>query len=414
MARAGDSWPSFQNGGRVSLEIPADRPQQLAPSTEEWSAELPGSGQSSPIIWNETVYTTSATGPNKETYHVVAVSLADGNRLWTFDVPNPSPVEDGGYVSRAAPTAAADENGVVALFEGGLIVALSHAGELRWQRNLVEEFGSVASRHGLSASLEQTADLTFVWVERAEDPYLLGLEKQTGEIRWKIPGIGATSWASPRLIPVDGGRHLVLSAIGSLTGLDPASGERLWTLEGLSGNSTPTPVPLGGGRMLVGATDGRGESDAGGNARTNGVVEVRRTAEGGWQAEYVWRSAKATCSFGSPLAHRGQAYIVNRTGVVHCFDLATGELHYAERIPGSIWATPVGLGNSVMMFCKDGPQAVLAAGPEFQLLAATETPEAAADDSGTARTVYGIAVAGNAIVTREGDRLRRFALVGVK
>ena len=59
------------------------------------------------------------------------------------------------------------------------------------------------------------------------------------------------------------GHHLVLSGIKKLAGLDPESGKRLWDFDGISGNSTPTPCPMGNGRFLIGATTGRGESGGG-------------------------------------------------------------------------------------------------------------------------------------------------------
>jgi outer membrane protein assembly factor BamB len=233
----------------------------------------------------------------------------------------------------------------------------------------------------------------------------------------------------------------VLSAIGSLTGLDPATGEILWRLDGLSGNSTPTPVPLGAGRMLVGATDGRGESDAGKNAETNGVVAVTRDAGGRWSAAYEWKASKATCSFGSPMAHRGVAYFINRSGVIQAMDLASGAPLYTERGPGSVWATPVAIDGSVLLFCKDGAMAALAAGPQFAWVAApvaeaagdsASTPGAPGDQASEAaggspaspaagpggpagpaaqgRTLYGVAVGEDYVLVREGDRLRRFEL----
>ena len=118
--------------------------------------------------------------------------------------------------------------------------------------DLTQLHGDVKARHGLAASLEQNENHVFVWIERENDPYVLALDKETGETVWKSKGLGATSWASPRLVPVANGDHLVLSGSGKMAGLDPASGDHLWTFDKIGGNSTPTPVPLGDSRCRTG------------------------------------------------------------------------------------------------------------------------------------------------------------------
>ena len=257
-AVAADTWPSFQNGGQIVVSTPVPR-NWSAESDIAWSAAIDGYGQSSPVVWDGRVYVTSVSGPKKETCHVAAYSLADGKKLWQHDLKNPSPVESTGYVSKAAPTPAVDANGLVCFFEGGNLVGLTHEGKPRWERNLVAEYGAIDSRFGVSASVEQSDDAAYVWVERETEPYVLAISKKTGENLWKVSGAGSTSWASPRLVPVEGNRqHLVLSAVGHLIGLDPATGERLWAFNEIAGNSTPTPIPAGEGRFLIGGTTGQG------------------------------------------------------------------------------------------------------------------------------------------------------------
>ncbi len=315
---ASSSWPRFQapilsESGEVPLNWSAT--ENLA-----WQAEIEGYGQSSPVVGQGQVYVTSISGPNKEKCHIAAFDLASGKKLWQHDFDSATQAENTNYISKAAPTPIVDDAGLICFFEGGNIVALDHAGKVRWERNLVTEFGAIESRHGLSASIEQSGNVAFIWVERSAEPYVLAIDKATGKDVWKVPGIGATSWASPRLVPVDGGEHLVLSGIGSITGLDPATGKSLWKLEGITGNSTPTPFPVGKGRFLIGATQGRGEESGGGGkaAESNGLVEIKKGSDGSFSADYVWRAQKATSSFGSPIAHHGHAYFCecNRRAVL--------------------------------------------------------------------------------------------------
>jgi outer membrane protein assembly factor BamB len=399
-ATAGENWSSFQNAGKVSMA--ADAAGLTLSEEIAWSVSIAGYGQSSPVVWDGRVYVTSVEGPNKETYHVTAYGLRDGTELWQYDVANASPRENNNYVSKAAPTPAADADGLLCFFEGGNLVALTHDGRLRWERNLVDEYGDIGARHGLAASVEQDDDSAYVWVERPEQPYVLSVNKETGETNWKVDGVGATSWASPRLVPAGESRHLVLSAIGSLVGLDPASGETLWRLDGITGNSTPTPIPLGKGRFLIGATVGREEADTSGAAASNGVVAIGRTDTGSWQADYVWRAERATSSFGSPIAHGGTACFVNRTGVVYGLDVETGEERFARRLAGSTWATPLGEGERVYFFGRDGRVNVLSGGGESPDIALWDALPA---DPGAGGTLYAAAWCDGFVLLRRGDRL---------
>ncbi len=352
---AADVWSSFQNGGAIA--VPDERVVQLG--EVNWEVDLTGYGQSSPVVHDSQVYVTTVAGDNRDEYHLTAYRLKDGSQAWQHTVANPSPRENTSYHSRAAPTPAVDEAGIICFYEGGLVVSLTHDGELRWERNLVDDYGVVEARHGLAASVEQNDDSVFVWVERSEQPYVVCFSKQNGETKWKADGLGAVSWSSPRLVPVTGGCHLVLSGVGQLAGLDPASGRRLWSLDEISGNSTPTPVPLGDGRFLIGATVGRGESGGGRAAESNGLVEIRQADDGAWSADYVWRAKRATSSFGSPVVHRGIACFVNRAGVVYCLDAATGEERFAKRLKGSTWATPIAVGPRIFFFDRDGGVAAM-------------------------------------------------------
>ena len=404
----GNGWTKFQ--GPVAEQV------ALAPLPLEWSAakgliweaEITGYGQSSPVVWERRIYVTSISGEKKEHCHVMAFDLDLGKPLWTDEFEAATQAENNNYISKAAPTPVVDKDRVICFFEGGDLRAYDHRGEPLWQRNLVTEFGAIESRHGLAASLEQTETSVFVWVERQADPYILAIDKVTGKDLWKKDGLGVTSWSSPRLVPVKDGTHLVLSGVGKIAGLDPATGDRLWTFEGIKGNSTPTPVPVGNGRFLIGATVGRGEGDSGRAAESNGLISIEQGSDGAFQVGYVWKSKRATSSFGSPLAHHGRAYFVNATGVLFCLDLETGEELYSQRLGDSIWATPIASRDRIAFFGKGGAVSIISDGPQFERLAENSMWEAAAAEPGAARSsggpvLYAAVLVNERLLLRRGD-----------
>ncbi len=414
---APDSWSSFQNGGQCQLPTELAISWSAEQDTIAWQAEIEGYGQSTPVILDEQVLVTSTSGDNKEKYHLASFDLKSGERVWQQNFDNPTPEKNSTYVSRAAPTPVVDADGVYAFFEGGLLIALTKQGETRWTRNLVDEYGPVKARHGLASSLEQDASNLYVWVERSEDPYLMAVSKRDGSNVWKVAGLGATTWSTPRLVDVDSSQQLVCSASGIIAGFDPSTGERLWTFDGIANNSSCTPIPVAKGRFLIGASDGRGEENAGKGAESNGVIEIEQGTDGTWSADYVWQARKATSSFGSPIVAGDSALFVNRVGVLFRLDLATGEALSTTRVQcGGIWATPIVANDKIYLFGQKGVTSVvdLSSGEEISANSLWARAEEPADGEQSDRSgsmsfggavLYAAAPAPPYWVLRRGDRL---------
>lgn len=423
LALGGGVWPAFLGEG---ADPPAAEKIPVTWSPQEnvaWKADLVGHGQSSPIVWNDLVVVTAVEGAEKETYWILAFDLASGKERWKHSLASTAPVKNSLYVSRAAPTPLADEKGIYAYFESGDAVALSHDGTPRWKTSLSERFGKFQNKFGLAASPVQTDSAVIILVDDEGPSYLVALDKQKGEVLWKTDRTSRTSWSSPGIVQVAGKPQVVCSSAGSVDGYDAATGKLLWSYDEVGGNTAATPRDLGSGRFLVGASVGR-EAERADNARkSNFLMEIVPQGDA-FEPRIVWKTEQATPSFGSPIVHAGHAYWVNRTGVVYCFDAATGEPRYTERTKQSVWATPLGIGDRVYLFGKDGITTVLAAGPEFKVLAenrlwepddvpkdpALEQPEeteerrqAAANFSG--RVQYGVAAVGDRLLVRTGDRL---------
>ena len=402
------SWQKFQNGGH-SVLAESDLPKTWSSDSNVlWQAEIQGYGQSSPIVSRKHVYVTSVSGDQRQQYHLSAFSLTQGSKLWQLDFDNPTLLKNTPMTSRAAPSAVADETGCIAFFEGGIIVAVDHSGKKRWQRNLIDEFGGVEARHGLSASLESNEHSIFAWVERSEQPYVLALNKQTGETLWKADGLGGTSWASPRLVSSGHGDHLVCSASGKIVGFDPSTGTRLWELTDVANNTSCTPVPIADGRFLIGASDGRGESGTG--AAYNGVVQIRRDGEE-YSAKYIWNAEKASCSFGSPIVAGGRAFIVSRAGVLYELDLETGKrLKTTRTSAGGIWATPIVAGDFLYLFGSKGTTSVISLSESKEIFVNQLWQSSGEGSSGG--VLYAAAAVPPYLIIRRGETL--FAISNAK
>ena len=417
------AWPAFLGNG-ASVVDPQTIPLNWSPEKNvAWTRELPGYGQSSPVIFNERIYVTTVEGKEKETLHIVCVNLKDGMQAWDRSFPSSYPQKNSLYISRAAPTPVVDEQGVYCYFESGDIIALSHDGEPIWKTSLTGEFGPPQNEFGLSSSPIQTRDQMIILVDDTGPSYLVSIEKSTGKIVWKTDRSSRKSWTSPALLPIAGTKHVVVSSAGTVDGYDPQTGQRLWQFTGLGGNTGTTPMPVDDGRFLIAGSAGREGDNAEGARKSNGLMSITRNGDE-WKAEFLWTNPALAPSWGSPITHQGHAYWVNRVGAVTCVDIANGASLYVERIKQGCWATPVGLGDRVYIFGKDGLTTVLAPGPQFKVLAENPlwppdapptnnipSPEDESEERRRAAamfsrpTVYGIAIINGSIILRTGSQL---------
>ena len=404
------TWGKFQNGGQP-YSAESKLPIEWSPEENiAWTADITGYGQSTPVIAHGLIVVTSTSGDNKDEYHVSAYDVESGKKAWEVTRKNPSPFKNSPMVSRAAPSAIATKTGFAAFFEGGLLLSLDGEGNVAWEQDLVAKHGKIEARHGLAASLEQDDQRLYVWVERSQDPYVLAVNPETGEQIWRAAGVGTTSWSSPRLVPVGDGAHLVCSASGKIVGLDPATGERLWEFDKISNNSSCTPMPVGNGQFLIGASDGRGAQTPGAAAESNGLVQITKHGEGSFVADYKWQAAKATSTFGSPVIAGDTAAIVTRAGVLYRLDLKTGEKVSAGRIDaGGIWATPIVSGDKLYIFGYKGTTSVvsLADGKEIASNRCWDAtgPGGKTPGFGGGNVLYAAAIAGDRLIIRRGDKM---------
>lgn len=440
-AISADDWPGFRGDG-TSQAPPGEYPVQWSPSENiAWTADLAGYGQSAPVVANGTVYLTAVEGPNKETNHLVALNAATGEQRWTQAFPSSAPAKNTPMIGRAAPTPTADDDGVYAFFESGDLVALLKTGEVRWTRSLTADYGPFTNRHGLGASPAQSAEALYLLVDQQEGGYLLAVNKATGETLWKADRPDRTGWSSPTVAELGGVAQVVVSSGGAVDGYGAASGEPLWSQDGLTGNSIPSPVVVGD-CVYVGARLGRQGGDVAAVSRSNCCLRVRRD-EGGFTVETDWEAKKVLSHYASPLIVGGSVYYVNNVGVLFRLDAETGQLIDRVRAGRPCWATPVAVGELIYLFGDDGTTTIFETTPKLTAVATNRLWDDAAAPMGESYaigfqtdgdvlpeksggehsggipataatpaeiqddrpTIYGVAAAGGAFFVRTGSRL---------
>jgi len=353
-------WTSFRNGG--SSVADGSFPVTWSPATNvAWQLELPGYGQSSPVILNGRVFVCSVIGPQKEECCVSCLQLTSGKVLWSYRQAASTTGPSNYSASRAAPTPVVDASGVYCFFEGGDVLALSHSGELLWKRDLVAEYGRFQNNHGLGSSPTQTDDLVILNIEHRGPSFLLALQKRTGATVWRSERPSGTSWTSPIVAEFGGELQVIVSSAGSVTGWSPRDGVQLWTVGGLAGNSVPSPAAING-RLFVGARvpEFGSTQDA---AQSNLCLTPGENSR--LAPAVLWRASKSFCDYASPVVNGSYLYYLNNVGVLSCLQAETGQLQYMDRLGTTCWATPVVSGENTWFFGKDGSTHVVRRGADF-------------------------------------------------
>ncbi|MBY0458402.1 MAG: PQQ-like beta-propeller repeat protein, partial [Gemmataceae bacterium] len=344
------AWPGFRGDGS-STSTAKSLPLKWSPTENlAWRTTLPGYGQSSPVVWGDLAFVTAVDGDQKEKLFVVAVDVKIGKVAWKKEFAAGQTGKNNPMMSRAAPTPVVDKEAVYAFFESGNVVALTHAGEMKWERSLAKDYGAFKNNHGVGSSPAQTDKAVVILIDDLGPSYLVALDKATGKNLWKADRKSRSSWTSPVVAKIAGKPAVLVSSSGSLDAYDAATGKEIATLDGLVGNNIPSPV-VAGDLVVLGAGENRMKPDAVASAKSNCCVRLRVKGDK-ISFEPVWDGKKAICQHASPLVHQGHAYFVTKSGLVHCVDLNTGAERYAERLENQCWATPVGAGDHVFFFGK--------------------------------------------------------------
>ncbi len=362
-AGSGD-WREFRNGG--SSHTTALPPQEWTPETGiRWQTETAGYGQSAPIIQGERIFLTAVLGPMKEQGRMACYDLRTGQELWADELPTAFQRASNYTASRAAPTPLTDGKQVYAFYESGNVLAWSLEGKRLWERNLVADYGDFQNGHGLGTSPAQTETHVIINVEHQGPSYLLALDKQTGETAWKAERPSSSSWTSPIVIETENGPQVVVSSSGRVTGYAAKTGQLMWDIEGLAGNSVPSPS-FADGKLLIGAR--LPEFGSAKQATESNLCLVPNASQPG-TFQVAWRSQKAVSDYASPILAAGHVYFLSKVGVLYCLDANTGSPVYTQRLGVECWATPVLAGDLLYYFGKDGKTVVIQTGPEFREVA---------------------------------------------
>ena len=360
-------WPRWR-GPSGQGNVPAGTyTHKWSSSTSVWKVKVPGSGNSSPIVWRDRIFLTTGYGQG-EKLSMLAFSRADGKQLWETFIPQNGVEYNHAKNGFASATPATDGQLIYASFGRHGLFAFDFDGKIVWQH----KFGILNNYHGPAGSPVLHNDRVFIYqdVERsgAQSAFVGAFDKKTGKPIWTTPRAESVGWGTAVVINTGTRDELIVSSQRRVAAYDPETGKELWTVRGMTYEVIPTPVVAHG---LVFASSGR----------AGPTIAIRPGGDGDVTSTHVaWSSQRGSPFVPSGIVVGDLLYLINdMQSILTVYEATTGKLVYQDRLGVALRegfsASPVHVNGKVYFTNDDGQTFVVEAGRTFKLLHVNELGE---------------------------------------
>jgi len=392
-AAADENWPNL-HGPRHNSHSDSTGLPLVWSETENivWKTPVHDSGWSSPVVWGNQIWLTTATDDGKQSY-AVCVDRQSGkivHDLKLFETANPQNTRQ--YNTFASPTPVIEEGRVYVTFGSYGTAALdTPSGDVVWTRR------DLPCLHwrGPASSPILLGNLLIMHFDDYDFQYVVALDKRTGKTVWKKDreinyetdnGDLKKAYGTPIVIDVNGRQQFISPAAKATIAYDPQTGDELWRFR-YNGHSTAARSVFGHGLVfLLAGTDKK-------------LFAVKPDGHGDVTATHVaWDYGKSMPRHPSPLLIGDRLYLLDDSGVVTCLEARTGKVLFAERIGGDFWSSPLYADGRIYCLSHKGKTTVIAPETTLRILATNEL-------DGTFRASP--AVSGRSLILRSETHLYR-------
>jgi outer membrane protein assembly factor BamB len=387
------AWPHWRGPARTGVAAGSAPVEWSDSKNVAWKVEIPGRGHSTPVVWGDRIFLTTAvpTGRKPEApaapggggfgrggrrggdggsgageehrFEVIALNRADGKVVWRQVAATATPHEGyhqmyGSFASNSPTT---DGQRLYAFFGSRGLYVYDLEGRPLWQK----DFGvQMRMFNGFGEGVGPLVDdgRLIVLFDHEDAGFLTMLDGATGRELWRTPRTEGTNWAAPIVVNHGGRKQVVVNSSRKVRGYDYESGRPIWEVAGLGRNTIPLPVQH---QDLVVSMSG---------FISPALLAIRLGREGdlaGTDA-VVWTTNRGLSYSASPVLHEGKLYFITDTGMVSCLDVVTGQPVYSQvRLPKpyNIKASPVLAGNHLYFATEDDDVVVARLGATLDVVA---------------------------------------------
>jgi outer membrane protein assembly factor BamB len=402
---ASEHWPSFR--GVLARGINDARPiaTQWDGATGKniaWKLAIDGLATSSPVTWgNDLFVTTAVQGADEKgfktgaygdvesvevegecSYQLWCVNLATGELKWKQEAAKEIPkVKRHLKSSHANPTPATDGKHVIAFFGGAGLYCYDMQGSLRWKKDLgVLDSGwfyDKSYQWGFGSSPFLFEDLVIVQCDAQDECFVMALDAETGETRWKTARVEIPTWSSPVAFYAPQGTPTVIATGTKCTaGYHARTGELLWSMGGFSEIVVPTPQVTPEVALLTS-----------GYAPVQPIVALKHSARGELKipedgkptGPFLWSLMRGGPYMPTPVVFENRVYSLDNGGILTCLDLGTGTRVFRQRLRGdkatAYTASPVAAGGRLYCTSEEGHTYVVSLDKEGKTIAENDLGE---------------------------------------
>jgi len=391
------TWPSFRGPHASGVADGQHLPDAWNGVTGDhirWTVGVPGLAHSSPIVWNDQLFVTTAissdpdatfvpglygegTASEDRSVHrwvVMALDTRTGETLWQQTAYEGVPKQKRHIKSTyASSTPATDGRVVVALFGSMGLYAFDLDGTPLWEKDLgridAGAYDLPEYEWGTASSPIVHDGLVIVQCDQQRGSFVVALDALTGAERWRTPRDELPSWGTPTVYVAPGRRpELVTNGSNFIRGYDPATGRELWRLGGSSKITAPTPI-FTNDHIVV--ASGRRDEKPIFVIRPGASGDITLPPRATSSDAVAWYRRGRGPYMPTPLIYGDRLYVLGNDGIFDAYDLETGEEIYRQRIPhvgSGFSASPVAADGRIILSSEDGDMFVVTAGG-FSLVA---------------------------------------------
>lgn len=367
---AGKFWPQWRGPLATGVSPTANPPAEWSETTNvRWKIDLPGRGASTPVVWGDRVFVTTAVPLDaggsrvQHRFVVLAINRADGKVAWQHTARQEAPHEGThqDFGTMASSSAVTDGEHVIASFESRGIYGLDMNGKPVWEVDLGDK--QMRNEFGEGSTPALYKDKVFIVWDHQGESFIIALDKRTGKELWRVKREEIDSWATPLVVEAGGKAQVVTGAMRSVRAYDADTGNVVWETGGLTMNPIPSPVASDGLVFLMSGFRG------------NSLKAIRYADAKGditGTPNVVWTMERDTPYVPSPLLYDGILYFLkSNNGLLTAVDAKTGKPHFQthrlDAVP-SVFASPVGAAGRVYIVGQEGSAVVLKHGPAVEVL----------------------------------------------